>query len=278
MEQALINKIIPFSSVDGPGNRLAIFLQGCNLNCLYCHNPETINICIHCGICVKNCPYKALSFTNKEVIWNKSLCMECDSCIKVCPNYSSPKTLVMDVNDILKEINKVKPFISGITISGGECTLQSKFLISLFKEVKNLGLTSFLDTNGFISLQNQKELIKYMDMAMVDLKSYDSKEHKNLTGVDNKTVISNIKYLSQINKLYEIRTVIVPNILNNCHNVDMTSRLIASLNPNIRYKIIKYRPLGVRHELINSYSPSDDVMNNLGTLATKNGCKNIILI
>ena len=64
--EALVNKIIPFSSVDGPGNRTAIFLQGCNFNCQYCHNPETIHLCGHCGVCVGACPTGALDWKDKS--------------------------------------------------------------------------------------------------------------------------------------------------------------------------------------------------------------------
>ena len=60
--KAVVNRIIPFSSVDGPGNRTAVFLQGCNINCKYCHNPETRKLCVQCGTCVKQCPAGALSF------------------------------------------------------------------------------------------------------------------------------------------------------------------------------------------------------------------------
>lgn len=163
-------------------------------------------------------------------------------------------------------------------MSGGECTLQCEFLTSLFTEVKKVGLTCFVDTNASIPLTEQKQLVEVMDMAMVDLKSYNPEEHKILTGMDNKIVIENIKYLAQINKLYEVRTVIVPEILNNYYTIDMTSNFIASLNPNIRCKLIKYRSIGVRPNMLDSYSPSDDVMEELKELAVKNGCKNVVLI
>jgi pyruvate formate lyase activating enzyme len=239
MIKGLVNRIIPFSSVDGPGNRTAIFLQGCNFNCLYCHNPETINVC------------------------NRS---------------SSPKPISMTVEEVVDEIEKNKIFISGITVSGGECTLQSEFLTELFRKVKKLGLTCFVDTNGSIPLWEHKELVNVMDMAMVDIKSYDNEEHKMLTGMENTTVIENVKYLAELNKIYEIRTVIVPEILDNYNNVDKISKLIANLNPDIRYKLIKYRQLGVRHELINSYTPKDKTMKELGDLAAHNGCRNIVLV
>lgn len=274
----LINRIIPFSSVDGPGNRTAIFLQGCNYNCLYCHNPETINQCCGCGRCVEVCPHGALSIINKEVKWDSSSCKQCDRCIEVCNNSSSPRTAEMTVEDVMKEVLQIKPFISGITVSGGECTLQCEFVTSLFKRVKDMGLTTFLDTNGSIPLYENGELLKYMDMAMVDLKSYDSKEHRLLTGMDNDIVIKNIEYLSGERKLYEIRTVIVPGVLNNFYNVNMISKLIAYLNPEIRYKLIKYRDKGVRSKLINSYTPGEEMMDELANMAVRNGCKNVIKV
>lgn len=238
MTKALVNKILPFSSVDGPGNRTAIFLQGCNFNCLYCHNPETIDHCNHC----------------------------------------SPKVVEMTVEDVIKVINKTRTFISGITVSGGECTLQPEFLIGLFKEVKKMGLTVFIDTNGSVPLYGNEKLVEAMDMVMIDVKSYDPEEHKSLTGMDNGIVLENVKYLSGINKLCEVRTVVVPEVLDNYYNIDMISKLITSLDPNIRYKIIKYRPVGVRTKMISSHTPSDEMMNKLGEIANKNGCSNVVLI
>lgn len=278
MCNGLINRIIPFSSVDGPGNRTAIFLQGCNYNCLYCHNPETINRCNGCGKCVEVCPYGALSNIDKEVKWDSLTCKQCDKCLEVCDNTSSPRTVKMTASEVMKEIEQVKPFISGITVSGGECTVQLEFVINLFRKAKKEGLTTFLDTNGSVPLYESDDLIESMDMAMVDLKSYDSEEHKMLTGMDNKMVIKNIEYLSSINKLYEVRTVIVPELLDNFYNVDMISKLIGSLDPLIRYKIIKYRDKGVRLKLIDSYTPGEEMMDKLVSIATKNGCKNVIKI
>ncbi|MCB2290112.1 YjjW family glycine radical enzyme activase [Clostridium sp. CS001] len=283
MVKGLVNRIIPFSSVDGPGNRTAIFLQGCNFNCLYCHNPETINVCNNCGECVSACHYNALEIKGMQskpskVTWDKDACTSCDECIKICKRNSSPKPLSMTVEEVITEIEKNKVFISGITVSGGECTLQSEFLTELFIEVKKLGLTCYVDTNGSIPLWEHEDLVDVMDMAMVDMKSYDSQEHKMLTGMDNTTVIENINYLAKLNKIYEIRTVIVPEVLDNYRNVDEISRLIASLNPEIRYKLIKYRQLGVRLDMVNSYTPNDEYMDELQRIAINNGCKNIVLV
>ena len=69
---ALVNKIIPFSCIDGPGNRTSIFFQGCNFKCSYCHNPETINKCVNCGKCVAVCPVNALEIKDNEIIFSWS--------------------------------------------------------------------------------------------------------------------------------------------------------------------------------------------------------------
>lgn len=278
MCKGLVNKILPFSSVDGPGNRSVIFLQGCNFNCLYCHNPETINICNNCGVCINSCPHNSISIIDNKVVHDKNTCKHCDLCLKACKNNSLPKAAYMSVNEVFEKINKIKSFISGITVSGGECTLQSQFLTSLFKKIREIGLTCFIDTNGSIPLYDKKEFLDVVDMAMVDIKSFDSKEHIMLTGMDNNIVLENVKYLASINKLYEIRTVIVPDVLDNYNNVDNVSKLIASLNPNIRYKIIKYRSVGVRTNMISSHVPTDALMDELYELAIKNGCKNVILV
>lgn len=278
MLRGLVNKIIPFSSVDGPGNRTAIFLQGCNFNCLYCHNPETINLCINCGICIETCPAQCLHMEDGIVSWDKENCLECDSCLKACKSCSSPKTTWMTVEDVLKAIENVRPFITGITISGGECMLQKEFVIELCEAVKKLGLTAFIDSNGSIPFYGDDRLINAIDMVMLDVKSFDKEEHKMLTGQDNEIVLKNMEYLASINKLYEIRTVIVPDVLDNERNVDMTSKRLAELNPNIKYKLIKYRPIGVRTDIIKSSVPTDEMMAKLKDIAEKNGCKDVLVI
>lgn len=276
--KAGVNKIIPFSSVDGPGNRTAIFFQGCNFDCNYCHNPETINICNNCGECIEVCPVDALSREEGVVSWNHELCEECDRCIQRCPRNSSPRVRQMSVNQIIDEIEKTRPFISGITVSGGEVLLQTEFVQKLFYEVKNMGLSCFVDTNGSVSLWEREELVKVMDKAMVDLKSFNKDEHKRLTGHSNETVIKNIKFLAEYEKLYEVRTVIVPELLNNKRNVDMTSKLITSLDKDIRYKLIKFRPKGVRSDRVDSQVPTDKLMEELERLAENNGCENLLIV
>lgn len=242
---ALVNKIIHFSCIDGPGNRMAIFFQGCNFKCTYCHNPETINKCINCGKCVFVCPVEALTISNKSVLWDDKKCVQCDKCIHCCTNLSTPKTKDYSVVELFEEIKTVSPFIQGITVSGGECTLNADFLIKLFKRVKEeLNLTCYVDTNGGIDLSNYKELVECTDKFMLDIKSIDEKEHIKITGVSNNNVIKNLKYLLDTDKLYEVRTVVAPN-LNNEYTIKEVSKIIKNKS---KYKLNAYRKYGVRKE------------------------------
>ena len=242
--KGIVNKIIPFSNVDGPGNRLSIFFQGCNFDCLYCHNPETIEV-----------------FGENKV-----------------PEEIS----VMEIDDILKEIEEVAPFISGITVSGGECSLQWKFLTELFKAVKKRWgrMTCFVDSNGSIPLwtEDKKEFLSVTDKIMLDIKAFDEKDHILMVGVSNENVIKNFKFLVEIGKIYEVRTVIVPEIIDNEKTVDNISKLIAEYDKNLKYKLLRFRQNGVRRDVLVAYTPNDDYMNNLKNIATKNGLTDVIII
>ncbi|MGE5679072.1 MAG: YjjW family glycine radical enzyme activase [Pseudomonadota bacterium] len=278
MNKALVNRIIPFSSVDGPGNRLVVFFQGCNFNCLYCHNPETINICSSCGRCLKACSAGALGSADGKLAWDPVACIKCDACLAACDRKSSPKAVYMTVDDIMKKVNKVRPFISGITVSGGECTLQKDFLVELIDKAHEAGLTVFLDTNGSVDFSAEEKLTASMDKVMLDIKSLDEEEHIRLTGKTNAVVLKNAEYLAGLDKLYEIRTVIVPELLDNGRNVDGVSKLIARLNPDIRYKLISFRPVGVVKSMRNIPVPSNGMMQELKKTAESNGCSNVIIV
>lgn len=281
MEMKLpVNKIIKFSSVDGPGNRMAIFLQGCNYNCDYCHNPETIGTCTSCKRCVPGCPTGALSKEGKKVVWDEKKCINCDKCIKVCPKNASPMVHKYEVEELLEEIKKVAPFLRGITVSGGEATLHYKVITQFFKRVKEeTNLDCFIDTNGGLPLweERYREFVDITDAFMLDVKAWDKKTHKKLTGQGNKNVKENLNFLLEKGKLFEVRTVVVPERLDNRETVEEVSRVIAG--KGIRYKIIKYRRIGVREDkLVGVGSPLDGELEDLKDLAQNLGVEEVIII
>ena len=273
---APVNKIIPFSVVDGPGSRSAVFFQGCDFHCAYCHNPETIDLCENCGACVPVCPAGALENNNGKVIWNPEKCCSCDACLHTCPYSSSPRIRQMTTDDVLGELKSALPFIRGITVSGGECTLQEAFITELFEKVKALGKTAFADTNGQKDFRQMEALTAVMDKAMLDVKAWDEETHIRLTGSSNRLVRANLEYLGSIGKLYEVRTVIVPDFLPNEQTVEEVSRRIARFS-GVRYKLIKFRTFGVRGELKEHASPDDAYMQKLEKMARDLGVQDIVV-
>lgn len=245
--KAPVNKIIYFSNVDGPGNRTSVFFQDCPFNCRFCHNPETINMCINCGACVKTCPVGALSIDSEGVVcWDDRKCVQCDTCLKTCPNSSSPRIKWMTVRDVMKQISRSAPYIDGITTSGGECTLYNDFLIELFTEVKKLGKTCLIDSNGSFDFEKDPRILEVSDGVMLDVKAVDEDWHRWLIGRDRDMVLKNLDYLLKVNKLYEVRTLIFPD--RDRENEETVRYVAQRIKDNCYYKIIRYRPFGVREE------------------------------
>ncbi len=269
--KAIVNKIIHFSNVDGPGNRFAVFFQGCNARCIYCHNPETIGYCMDCLECLEVCPQNALSCVNGKVKYNEQLCISCDACIHKCPYHASPRTKIMTVNELYDQIQSYKPFIRGITVSGGEPFLNHNFVIKLFKKVKKeSNLSCFVDTNGFFDKDEMLELIDITDQFMLDIKSIHKVQE--LCGVENSHPIENLEYLLKKSKVYEVRTVIIEGM-----DAEETVATVSSMlkdYPDVNYKLIKVHTTGMsgsRKEMIKNKIPDNIKMDQMRALALKKG-------
>lgn len=282
MSSALVNKIIPFSAVDGPGNRTAIFLQGCNFSCKYCHNPETMHVCSNCGICLQYCPTGAISMSDSLVTYDVTKCCFCDSCFKHCPNHSSPRVRNMSAEEVMVEVKKNVPFIRGITVSGGECTRWPEFLKELMLLAKKEKLSLLLDSNGtYDFIKDEYGLLENCAGVMLDIKAFDAKDHKNVTNQDNSMVLKNLEYLASIGQLEEVRTVIVPGLFDTKETVRNVSKIIAPYLSirSIRYKIICYRPFGVQEEYKNVLkAPTTEELQEHASIAKELGIKDVVII
>lgn len=274
----LVNKLIPMSVVDGPGNRFAIFLQGCNFNCKYCHNPETIHRCIHCGDCVATCPADALSFADGKVVWDPVACVDCDKCIATCTHGASPKVRAMEAEEILNAIDDAMPFIEGISVSGGESTLQAEGLIPLFRGAKERGLTALIDSNGGMDFSKGalNELLRISDGVMLDVKAWDKEDHRKLTGRDNDIVKQNLAYLAEHRGLEEVRLVLLDH-LDNERTLREVGKALGEHIGDVVIKLISYRPFGVRKDYIDVLNaPTREKKSELLALAKTYGFKEVI--
>ena len=222
---ALVSKIIPFSCVDGPGSRLALFLQGCNLRCKNCHNPWTIGRCNDCGECVAQCPHQALSVNGGKVIWRADACQQCDTCLHICPQQATPMAQTMNVEQVLQQVTQVAPFIEGITVSGGEATTQ---------------------------------LQPVCDGVMVDLKSWDSDRHQALTGRGNARIKQSIQWLAQHGMLSELRLLVIPEHSDYLEEAESLSAFITELG-DVPIRLNAFHAHGVYGEakLWGSAGPTD---------------------
>lgn len=200
---AKIHSFETLGTVDGPGIRFVIFMQGCSLKCKYCQNRDTWNLC------------GGTKYTISEI-----------------------------VNKVLRYKNYIMPN-GGITISGGEPLLQSKFLISLFKELKKYNIHTCIDTSGsFVITEELKQLIDLTDLFLLDIKCINDEICKDLTGVSNKNELIFAKYLSDNNKDIWIRQVLVPSITDNKEDLIDLRNFINTLKTVKKVELLPYHNLG----------------------------------
>ncbi|WP_297481738.1 YjjW family glycine radical enzyme activase [uncultured Photobacterium sp.] len=285
MISATVSKILNYSCVDGPGNRMVLFLQGCNYRCKNCHNPQTIDMCNQCGDCIPSCPTQSLQLTTQNnkpfVVWNMPTCTECDACLIACNRQSTPKTHQLTIADTLALIRDNVFFINGITVTGGEATLQLPYIIALFKAIKFdpslQHLSCMIDSNGSLSITGWQSVSPYLDGAMIDLKAWNNTTHRWLTGRDNDRVLASICWLSQHQKLYEIRLLQIPDVTDYELYIDDVAGYLATLGNDVRIKLNAFQHHGVTGESLNWTTCNQTDIETLATQLTERNVTNLIL-
>lgn len=201
---AKVHSIESFGTVDGPGIRFVLFLQGCHLQCKYCHNRDTWDL--------KGGEQKSL-------------------------------------DDIFEKIKRYKNYMmlsgGGVTVTGGEPLLQVKFLIELFKKLKAEGIHTCIDTSGIVAITDDiKELLKYTDLVLLDIKHIDDEKCKKLVGVSNKRELEFAQYLSDNNIKIWIRQVLVPGYTDDEEDLKKLKKFIKSLKTVDNVQILPYHSMG----------------------------------
>ncbi|MDV7144597.1 YjjW family glycine radical enzyme activase [Tropicimonas sp. TH_r6] len=248
--RATVSKLLPFSCVDGPGNRLVLFLQGCNFACLTCHNPHTMALCTHCGDCIPACPTGALELRAGRVEFDPALCTQCDDCLRACPINANPMVREMSLPEVLDVLRENLPFLDGITVSGGEATTQLKFLVALFAAVKYAPdlahLSCLVDSNGYLGPGGWARLLPVVDGVMLDIKALDAETHRRLTGQDNARVLDSARLLHAAGKLQEIRFLVIPGVTDTEAEIVALTEFLHELDPAPRLRLNAFQAHGVR--------------------------------
>ena len=250
--RATVSKILTYSIVDGPGNRLVIFLQGCNFDCTACHNPHTIGECNHCGDCIPACHVDALSLVDGRIAFDAQACDLCDECLDACPIDANPMVREYSVEEILALAREHRPFLSGVTVSGGEPTRQLGFVRRLFEAIKADealdGLDCFIDSNGNLGTSGWQQLLAVTDGVMLDIKSFDTNLHRELTGKDNTRSLRSARLLHEAGKLHELRFLLVPGQTDSDAELEALIDFVRALGGGVRVRLNAFQHHGVRQE------------------------------
>lgn len=202
--KGIIHSTETFGTVDGPGIRYIVFMQGCPLKCKYCHNRDT---------------------------WNIKLGKEC--------------TIEELINDMKRYQNYYKFSGGGLTISGGEPTLQAEFVTELLKTAKSEGFHTCLDTSGFVDIEKIIPMLEYTDLVLLDIKHIDEKKCIELTGQSNKKALLLAQYLADKNIPTWIRQVLVPGITDDEDDLNKLGMFLSQLKNVELVEVLPYHTMGI---------------------------------
>jgi pyruvate formate lyase activating enzyme len=292
----LVANIQRYSVNDGPGTRTTVFMKGCFLRCKWCHNVEMIGtrnevwyssaLCTCCGNCIEICSEFAIKGYKDERVLDRNACTaeSCFKCVEVCQNHAlTPIAKKMTVADVLKEVKKDEIFYwrdgGGVTISGGEPSVQPQFVAELVRECKNHSIHTVLDTCGYASWYVLSRIAKDADLILLDIKHINSAKHEWGTGVSNKLILQNAKKLVNLTKI-RIRVPVIPGFNDSEEEVTEIAKFIKSINledvdllPYHSYAEGKYKMYMKDYEFAKVLPPSEEQMLDFKALFEAHGLK-----
>lgn len=284
MLQGILFDIRRYAINDGPGIRTTLFFKGCNLRCSWCHNPEgisphpvkmfTASRCIGCCSCAGHCPVKAITMADGRPLTGKTQCRQCGTCAQVCPTGASlmagqlytpgeAMTIIMKDQVLYDESG------GGVTFSGGEPLLQHAFLLELLKECGLKGIHRAVDTAGNVPSSILKEVAAVSDLFLYDLKIMNEELHRRWTGASNRSILDNLRLLSQLHKAVHIRIPLIRGVNDDKENISATANFLTSLPhpveevsllPYHAIAVQKYQKLGEKEQLTGFEEPNAEAL------------------
>lgn len=290
MTSGLVFDIRKYSVHDGPGIRTAVFLKGCPLRCLWCHNPEGLrpepeilrrpDRCVGCGACARACSGVAggPGGLDPRKDAGGALCATCPAfgagapCTDACP--AEALQFVgrrMSVAQVMAEIREDLPFYDesggGATFTGGEPLMQGPFLLELLRECKAEGIRTALDTSGYAGRELVLEAGMLADLVLFDIKLADDARHRAATGVSSAPILENLAALAASGAAIALRVPLIPGINDALGDLEEAAKIAASCGSAIRKVHIlpyhsaakgKYALRGQAYALGDAMPPSDE--------------------